>query len=403
MVTEDRAIVKQDFAAKDLIAYCMRGGTVGHLWNAETFESCWFNVADLGTGKIVVPPCFRKGNSFFGVFPLVAIPTESKRGDTNPKKIRPQIAYVQCINVVAVDIDGKEMVDATEFRCHLPADYKQMGKTEQADAVKAAKEKEFYSNPAKYKRRALALAESMALPASVIVDSGGGYHVYHFLVETVYLDDGNRNEVKNTIRDWAAMHSGDTAAALLTQILRPPGYYNNKAGFGDNKPQVKIIHYDPTAVYDYAQIEELAGDWAYTNGKRPKEQTPSGCQQGFDGGSMGEVRRLFNERYRIKDMMIKCGYTLCSEDESGFTRLARPGRKVPSVTILPANGTMPEIAVPHSGNDGLHQSQTGRSKAGLDAFAVYAHLKHEGKIVAAYVAAKKHLGLWEVREDDGIN
>jgi len=390
---------------------CYRGdmrGMVGNLWTDHEQKSYWFPVEDVHGPKCEpskIPSGYLRGNIYFAVNPLSQIPPESKRGNTDPRYIRSQIAYVCCVNVIFCEFDGKDCVNADEYRRHLPENFRDLSKQEQADAVKAAKETEFYTNVAKYKKRAWQAVQRMVLKPSLIIDSGGGYHTYLFLTSSVYIEDENREDVRQVQRMWVRMNGGDYGVSDLTRILRLPGFYNLKSGFGNDKPLVSVVHYDPTLLYEYADIEATVGDWLQAQGVSDEDGQEQN-RAGFDGAQMGDVRRLWNETYNIKDIFTHYKYTLVSEDKKcGIIRMARPGKKEASITIFPAEDKpprRPQIAVHHSTNDDLHQVKTNRAKAGLDAFACYAYLVHGGKFVRAYVEAKKLFGLWEVREHDGI-
>ncbi len=400
------------FTARDLMQQCYRGdidGMVGALWTDHAKQSYWFSVEDVRGPKMAtskIPNGYLRGNIYFAVNPLSQVPSESKRGNTDPRYIRSQIAFVCCVNVIYCEFDGKDYVNADEYRCYLPANFRELSKQEQGDAVKAAKETEFYQDVGKYKKRAMRAVQDMVLTPTLIIDSGGGYHTYLFLAHTVYVEDENREDIREVQRGWVRMNGGDHGVSDITRIFRLPGFYNMKSGFGDNKPLVSVVHYDPTLLYEYADIEAAVGDWIQAQGATDEDSGQSCNRAGFDGAQMGDVRRLWNENYNIKDIFTHFKYSLVSEDKKrGIIRMARPGKKEASITIFPAENEhpkRPQIAVHHSTNDDLHQVKTNRNKAGLDAFACYAYLVHGGKFVRAYVEAKKLFGLWVVREDDGI-
>lgn len=410
-----------DFTAGDLIRYCWRGGTYGLVWRGQNRQSCWarlgefdysefdqggFEAMPFAKGFRKLPKVFWTGDVYFGVNPSAAIPPQNKRGNTDQRYIAAQTDYLACTNVLFAEYDGKDYVDGNEYRQYLPADFRKMEKGAQDEAQKIAREIAFYFSPDKYKARAMAAitkrVNELDIPPSVIVDSGGGYHVYTFLRDTVYIDDNNRDDVATTQRDWVAMWGGDQGAADIRRVLRLPGWLNCKDGWGANKPVVTIVHYDAGAVYDYAELEQMVGDWAFENNRqRPTARGTSGGSGNWNGAGMGAVRAEFNRRYKIADLMKKKGYQICSDNGKGFIRLSRPGRDgVPSISILPATDTMPEIAYNHSSGDELHADKTGRIDAdgkprkGLDAWLVYVHLYHEGKVKRAWVKAKQAFGMW---------
>ncbi len=423
MIADNETDVKI-FTAGDLLRYCWRGGAVGIVWRAQGRQSQWLTLGELDYSEFdqdgfdrdawqreyrKLPKAFWGGDVYFGVNPSAAIPPQNKRGNTDQRYIAAQTDYLACTNVLFAEFDGKGFVDGNEYRQYLPDDYRRLDQNAQREAVKIAKEIAFYFSPDKYKARAMKVftlrVNEIDLPPTVIVDSGGGYHAYWFLRDTVYIDDENRADVAQTQHDWVQFVGGDPGAADLRRVLRIPGWLNCKDGWGSNKPVVTIVHYDAGAIYDYAEIEQTVGDWAFENNRRPVRKAKAGGSAGWDGAGMGEVRRQFDQRYRVVDLLTARGWTVCSADDSGFTRLARPGKEgVPSVSVLPATENMPEIAYHHSGNDDLHADQTKRTdengveRRGLDAYLIYVHLWHQGNQKTAWIAAKKILGLWIDRD-----
>lgn len=395
------------FTPKDLLLHCWRGGTFAAIWIPDR-KTFWMPIAEWAEGKIKAPAIFTRGDIYFGVNPSLQIPPRNKRGNTNPLYIGPQDEYLECINVLYAEYDGKDEVPAAEYRKHLPSDFTTTTQQQQKEAAKAAREAVFYGDPEPYRRlawrRLINRSSAVGLPPTVIVDSGGGYHAYFFLRDTVYIDDGNRDDLTKTQHDFVAMMEADTGAADMRRVLRLPGSKNHKAGFGDNKPTARIVHYSDGALYDYATIEQVVGDWAFENRRNQQceLQTNGDNRVTVNDGKMGAVRAAFNKKFRIATMLAHKGYGLVATDQTtGFIRMSRPTKgKVESVSIFPATETLPEISYHHSGNDELHCDKVRRVDGdgvihkGLDAFAVYAHLWHGGKFKRAYIAAKKQLGMW---------
>ena len=64
-------------------------------------------------------------------------------------------------------------------------------------------------------------APSQALPRSVIIDSGGGYHCYWLLVESFVLDDDEaRSRADRLQKAWVELVGGDNGARDLARVLR---------------------------------------------------------------------------------------------------------------------------------------------------------------------------------------
>ena len=91
-------------------------------------------------------------------------------------------------------------------------------------------------------------------PPTIIVDSGGGLHVYFVLKEPVYETDFQRVVAVN--RGLAQEFNGDRAVASdIARILRLPGTLNHKY---DPPRPVKILYFNPQALYDLTDLEDFA-------------------------------------------------------------------------------------------------------------------------------------------------
>ncbi|HEX2972014.1 MAG TPA: phage/plasmid primase, P4 family [Tepidisphaeraceae bacterium] len=102
------------------------------------------------------------------------------------------------------------------------------------------------------KAAALAVAEACAFPASVIVDSGGGYHCYWLLAEPwLMASDGDRQQASALQANWVDFVGGDDAAKDLARILRIPGSVNRKY---DPPRPVTILRADYTRLYDPGEL-----------------------------------------------------------------------------------------------------------------------------------------------------
>ena len=122
------------------LAHLHRGGRYSYWWTSEGRQSTWWDVS----APAPIPGGQR--NVYFGVHPVTAIPATNRRGQAaDPEQLRGQIAHVAALNCLYGDFDAKDFGGD--------------------------------------KARALAHVEALDPPASVIVDSGGGYHGYWLLAE----------------------------------------------------------------------------------------------------------------------------------------------------------------------------------------------------------------------------
>jgi P4 family phage/plasmid primase-like protien len=108
------------------------------------------------------------------------------------------------------------------------------------------------------KSKAWARLEAVDLPASIIIDSGGGYHGYWLLKEPFIIrSEDDRRYAQQVQRQWVAYAGGDDGAQDLARVLRVPGTKNYKPEYGPDFPTVKIVRAD-FHYYDLDTLEELA-------------------------------------------------------------------------------------------------------------------------------------------------
>lgn len=292
---------------------------------------------------------------------------------------RAHIPDVQAINCFFAEFDGKDEVLESEYYQHLPADYATLTKKKDINtAIKDAKEIVFYANPDPYLARAKKRITAAPVAPSIVVFSGGGFHCYWFLSETVIIDDGNRESIRAMQRDWVRIVEGDKAAADLVRILRVPGTVNCKPGL--KRPMVKIVAEStaaPLSLAEFAGIIELHPP--------TEQQADSGACTSREPCN-DDVIASFNQSNSVGDILLRNGYTKGSTLADGSVRYSRPGRDATqtSIVIFP-NGR----SFHHSGNDALYTE--GHSR---DAFDAYTNLEHNGDAKAAYEAAKRAQGKW---------
>lgn len=90
-----------------------------------------------------------------------------------------------------------------------------------------------------------------AVPPSIIVSSGGGWHGYWLLTEPMAVDESNRDGIKRTLKGMAIATGGDTKVADLARIMRLPGTVNTKPGRG----QTCMVRDFIPCRYHYIELE----------------------------------------------------------------------------------------------------------------------------------------------------
>lgn len=354
--------------AGDWLDFLHRGGTVAHFWCASPAPtSTWFEVNPASRLAAWKEAQAVHPEQYVSINPSTRIPPQNKSGNTDPKRISKQIEYIACINVLHCEYDGKDWCQDGE---------------------------DFYADPTSYKAMALAHIADLPYRPTLIVDSGGGYHCYWYLRDTVYLTDDNRQSVIDTQHWWVLMNGGDQGVSDIARVYRVIGTKNMKPGWasassatGGNYPTVAAIEYDPHRLYDYRMLAEVAGEWRQAT-QAASTYTPSPIYTNGDKAS-GKVRDLFNSSTDLIALLETHSYRVRYRTGS-IARLVRPGGETPSLTVLPADGKRPPIVVAHNTADPLY-----RDGKGHDAYSVMQALAHNGDWKEAYMAAKKVVGMWE--------
>ncbi len=397
-----------------LLAHLHRGGRYAHLWTSAGSRSHWFSVrraeplrgqsADRrskGRARRYVPKHWLRHNVYFSVHPLAQIPPQSSSGRREPRFISSQLPYICAVNTLFAEFDGKDYVLPLECAPLLPASFRLDPAPIRQQAVQSAKEALFYRAPQRYKQRALHFINDLAYPPSVIIDSGGGYHCYWLLGEIVPLDETNRADVQAVQHGWVQLVGADRGAADLRRMLRLPGTYNHKSGFGTQPPRVHFVKADFDLLYSYGALESVVNDWLYDQQRRRRTQhrrraAPplSMPASGARRSEVAELRRRFNEAHPIVDLLTAHGYQISFVQAKG-ARLARPGRSKAesSVTVFPARtGGPPELSIHFSTSDPLYSRDYIDESSGQvrrqahDAFSIYVQLEHAGNWATAYAA-----------------
>ena len=173
--------------AAHFLAHLWRGGAFAYWWTLPGRRSYWFRTEEERT-----PPPADRVDLYFGVHPCTEIPPTNAKGEKRkPAAVRSQIGTIAAINVLFAEYDAKD------HGGDLAA--------------------------------ALAHVESLTPAPSVVVASGGGYHVYWFLADPWILDTEEERARAVAIQAaWVAHTGGDEGAKDLARVLRVPGTLNRK-------------------------------------------------------------------------------------------------------------------------------------------------------------------------------
>jgi hypothetical protein len=343
-ITHTTGRVKMD--GLNIMQHQWRGGAYACLWN-DSRQSLWFK-----PGMPISIPSHWKGlNIYVGVHPTSSIPTHNAQGQpAKPHQVRSQLKYVSAINCLFCEVDAKD----------------EEGSTPQLRKVKA------------YNR----IIDAPIAP-TLLIDSGGGYHAYWYLVDTIHLDDSNRAAMSSLQARWVEFIGADKASKDLTRVLRVLGTTNHKY---PDKPTVKIVEYTPGLLYRLDDFESLLPAQA----PKPIEPTPTArAATSARSNGMESIIAEFNAQHPVQELLMGYGYPFCFRQGS-TVRLARPGRtcREPSVTV----DTVANTSTHYSSTDKLY------STSSHDAFTILTRLEFDGDTKRAYAHIKKELGRWTVKQ-----
>jgi len=358
------------------LAHIYRGGHWAHLWTDAGKKSHWFGVNGNSESHPMPEPDINH-NVYMSVHPCAQIPPQNNSGNTDKQYIRVQDEYIECINHLYAEFDAKDYVAESEYKSCLPDDFDNLSGARKKVLIKKAKESAFYADVMQYKLRALDAIGALSIQPSVIKDSGGGYHCYWFLRDSVPVNDDNREEIRRIQAGWVDHVGGDRGAKDLARILRLAGTYNHKKGFGDNPPMVAYVKSDFGLFYSYAELAQRV-----PQPTREKPQSTTSVVQ--NTGKEARVITEYNVRHRVEDSLVKYGYT-----QIGSNRWSRPDQPDSGgVVVLPKDNK----TYHYSGNDDLDSDHGGKQepRSPFDYFRIY---EHGGVYKSAVMAAALELGM----------
>lgn len=210
---------KQQFGK--LLHHLWRGGSWGYLWFVTQDgkkHTKWFDsriALRVATDKYVSKRMDQ--NIYFGIHPTNIFGTRSTRSLKAPDPKKPNNPPVVAVNCLFADFDTKDLGSKDAIMDHL------------AD----------FPTP------------------NVIIDSGGGYHCYWLLGETMPITDDNREHVIEIQERWVDYIGSDRAVKDLARVLRVPGTRNMKPDYAPDHPVVTVTRFDMENLYTWAELVEL--------------------------------------------------------------------------------------------------------------------------------------------------
>jgi P4 family phage/plasmid primase-like protien len=168
-----------DARLEQLFAHLHRGGAWAYYWTLPDKRSCWHPTGHPTGHNGAIPTA---PHLYFGVHP-----THAKR-NTNQRARSIDISAVNCL---FAEFDAKDFDNLKEST--------------------------------------LTHIHNLALPPSVVVDSGGGYHCYWLLHEPFTItNQDDRARINRIQKTWVAFVGSDDGAKDLARVLRVPGTQNAK-------------------------------------------------------------------------------------------------------------------------------------------------------------------------------
>jgi len=298
-----------------------------------------------------IPYDWKGSNIYVGVHPCSSIPKTNTYGEPAPAhKVRSQNAYVSAINGLFCEVDAKD----------------EEGSTPQLRKVKAL-------------NRIL----DAPLAPTLLIDSGGGYHAYWYLADTMHLDEHVRPQAEALQAAWVQLIGGDKASKDLARVLRVPGTKNMKPHYKPNYPTVSIVEYTPGLLYTVHDFESLVEAEA----PKPVEPpTPTRTATSARSNGMTNDIAEWNAQHPAHELLMGYGYHFCFR-RGNIIRLAYPEKLTKEASVT----------VDLDKNTSVHFSSTDKLYANLNAldpFEIETRLKHNGDHKRAYEAIKKELGRW---------
>lgn len=247
---------------------------------------------------------------------------------------------------------------------------------------------EFDAKDYESKSAILAHLETLPLYPTVTIDSGGGYHGYWLLEHTLAVDNGNRDQLKKLQWAWVRLVGGDPGASDLARVLRAPGTQNRKEKYAPNYPPVTIYEARFSRLFRLTDFEQLTNEL-----RAIPTVAPGKIAVNRAVGANADVIATFNANHKIEDVLSAYGYTRAHGD-----RWVRPGGENGSVHLKPQEN----ISFHHNTQDVLHKSTPSGGLAPMDPFEAFTLFEHKGDHEAAYIDAKKLLGLWVDSRGNGL-
>lgn len=132
------------------------------------------------------------------------------------------------------------------------------------------------------------------LPArpSVVIDSGGGYHAYWLLAQTLPLStEAERARLIEVQHAWNEAVGGEKGVNDLARVLRVPGSFNRKPERGPDFPMVKFVSCDLAHRHAFADLEAIAAPVMQRNQQKRATQRSAASPVDIDDAALLDLAR----------------------------------------------------------------------------------------------------------------
>lgn len=144
---------------------------------------------------------------------------------------------------------------------------------------------------------------------SIVVQSGGGLHVYWLLKEPLTLPE-DKDRLVSLLRRLAAAVGADLSSAEPARVLRVPGTLNRKPEYDSPRPVV-IERLTTEAQYNIADFDDLLQAELESDGKIAGERIPKDTRNSSLTSLAGAMRRHGTTESEISDALLSVNANRC--------------------------------------------------------------------------------------------
>ncbi len=194
-----------------------QGGSHAYYWTSNPNRSYWHSLDE----KLPFPPRVKGANTYFGVHPVREIPkTNAKKIPMEQQFVRSQLKVIAAVSCLFSEMDFSDYESKEATWAHI---------------------------------------QQLVPRPSVIIFSGGGYHLYHNLVRPhIIQNEADLEYIRQVQFNWVQYVGGDPASKDLSRVLRCPGFRNYKQKYAPNFPRVRYVSVHLNRQYTLGELDLLS-------------------------------------------------------------------------------------------------------------------------------------------------